>query len=71
MDDKFSNTAFKNDSCKKKLYVTPASNSGSYSFEIDLDDASLKIVSILGQTVFENQNLLGTNFSFDVSSLSN
>ena len=54
-----------------QIYPNPASNSINLSFEKNLENANLKIISILGQTVLEKQNLSGTNLSFDVSGLSN
>ena len=53
-----------------KIFPNPASNSINLSFEKNLEKANLKVISILGQTIFEKQNLSGNNFSFDVSNVS-
>ncbi|WP_310380127.1 T9SS type A sorting domain-containing protein [Flavobacterium sp.] len=54
-----------------EIYPNPTDNNLNLIFEKTLENASLKISSILGQTILEKQNLSGTIFSFDVSSLSN
>jgi hypothetical protein len=53
------------------LYPNPTTSQINLSFENNLENANLKIVSILGQTVLEKQNLSGNDFSFDVSNLVN
>ncbi len=35
----------------------------------DMKNAKVRIISIIGQTVFEKQNLSGTDFNFEVSNL--
>ena len=54
-----------------KIYPNPATSQINLSFEHNLENATLKIISILGQTVLEKQNLSGNNFSLDVADLSN
>jgi hypothetical protein len=54
-----------------KIFPNPASSQINLSFDNSFENASLKITSILGQTVLEKQNISGNNFSFDVSNLSN
>ncbi len=51
------------------LYPNPASTQINLLFNNNLENASLKIVSMLGQIVVEKQNLSGNDFSFDVSNL--
>jgi Secretion system C-terminal sorting domain len=53
-----------------KIYPNPATNYINLSFEKNLEKASLKIISILGQIILEKQNLSGNDFNFDVSNLS-
>ncbi len=52
-----------------KIYPNPTSNNLNLSFENNQENASIKIISILGQTVLEKQNLSGNNLSLDVSNL--
>ena len=52
------------------IYPNPASNQINLSFENNLEKAKLRLISLLGQTVFEKENLSGTTFNFDVSNLS-
>jgi hypothetical protein len=52
-----------------KLYPNPTANDLHFSLEKNLENATLKITSILGQTVLEKQNLSGNNLSLDVSHL--
>ncbi len=52
------------------IYPNPAVNNINLSFDNNLENASLKIVSLLGQTVHEKQNISGNDLSFDVSNLS-
>jgi hypothetical protein len=56
---------------KNLVYPNPANNEINLSFENNLENANLKIISILGQTVLEKQNISGNNFSVDVSGLTN
>jgi ELWxxDGT repeat protein len=53
------------------LFPNPTSNTINLKFETTIENANLKITSILGQTVLEKQNLSGNDFSFDFSKLSN
>lgn len=53
------------------LYPNPASSQINLSFENNLEEASLKIIAITGQTVFEKSNISGNNLTLDVSILSN
>ena len=52
------------------VYPNPTSTNLNLQSSVNLNNASLKIISLLGQTVFEKQNLSGLDFSFDVSKLS-
>ena len=56
---------------KLSLFPNPTSSQINLSFENNLESASLKIISLLGQTVLEKQNLSGNNLSLDVQNLSN
>ena len=51
------------------VYPNPARNHINLSSKKNLVNAKLKIISIIGQTVLEKQNLSGTDFSLDVTSL--
>jgi ELWxxDGT repeat protein len=51
------------------IYPNPTTSQINLSFGNNLENANLKIVSILGQTVLRKQNLSGNNFSIDVSNL--
>ena len=55
---------------KFSLFPNPTSNTINLKFETTIEKANLKITSILGQSVLEKQNLSGTDFSLDVSTLS-
>lgn len=55
---------------KLSLYPNPTSSNLNLFFNQNLEKANLKVISILGQTVLERQNLSGTTFNFDVSNLS-
>jgi Secretion system C-terminal sorting domain/Beta-propeller repeat len=55
---------------KINLFPNPTTNNLNLTFEENLVKASLKITSILGQTVLEKQNISGNNVSLDVSGLS-
>ena len=52
-----------------KIFPNPATSQINLSFENNLENANIKIISLIGQTVFEKQNLSGNNLSFDVSNL--
>ncbi|SFA75822.1 Por secretion system C-terminal sorting domain-containing protein [Flavobacterium swingsii] len=52
------------------LYPNPASSQITLNFENNLDKASLKIISIAGQVVFEKDNVSENNVSLDVSNFS-
>ena len=54
---------------KVVTYPNPTSSQINFSFNENLENASVKITSLLGQTVLEKQNLSGNNLSFDVSNL--
>lgn len=51
------------------LYPNPASEQVNLSFKTILDNVNVKIISILGQTVYEKSNLSGDNLSLNVSDL--
>jgi hypothetical protein len=51
------------------IFPNPTTRQINLSFENNLENASLKIISILGKTVLEKQNFSGNNFVFDVSDL--
>ena len=53
------------------LFPNPTSSQINFSFNNNLENANVKITSLLGQIVLEKQNLSGTNLSFDVSNLAN
>lgn len=53
-----------------KIYPNPATSKINLTLDNNLENANLKIISILGQTVQEKQNFSGNNFSLDVSNLS-
>lgn len=55
---------------KLSVYPNPATSQINLSFENKNRNASIKIVSIVGQTVLEKKNISGSHFSIDVSSLS-
>jgi Secretion system C-terminal sorting domain len=54
---------------KFSIYPNPTASNINLSFENNLENATLKITSIFGQTVLEKQNLSGNNFNLDVSNL--
>ena len=54
---------------KISVYPNPTSSQINFSFKNNLENASVKITSMLGQTVLEKQNLSGNNLSFDVLGL--
>lgn len=53
-----------------KIYPNPTSNNLNLSFENNLENASIKIISILGQTVLEKQNISGNDLTLNISNLS-
>ncbi len=53
-----------------KIYPNPASIQLNLSFADNVENSYIKIISILGQTVLEKQNISGNNLSLDVSNLS-
>lgn len=52
-----------------KIFPNPASSQINLSLDKNLENANLKIISIVGQIVLEKKNISGTNFSLDVSKL--
>ncbi len=54
---------------KFSIYPNPTASQINLSFESNLENASIKIISLLGQTVIEKQNLSSNVLSFDVSNL--
>jgi hypothetical protein len=65
-----SNSNFENNTLKVKLFPNPTSGNLTVKLSDSLENATLKIIAITGRTVFEKQNLSGTDFNFDVSNLS-
>ena len=63
------NTENFNELNKVVTYPNPTSSQINLSFNENLENATLKITSMLGQTVLEKQNQSGNNLSFDVSNL--
>ena len=63
------NTENFNELNKVVTFPNPTSSQINLSFKNNLENASVKITSMLGQTVLEKQNLSGNNLSFDVSNL--
>jgi hypothetical protein len=53
-----------------QIYPNPTSNFINLSFENNLESATIKVISILGQTLLQKQNLSGNNLNIDVSILS-
>lgn len=53
-----------------RLYPNPNEGILKLNFNTDVQDGSLKIISVNGQVVLEVNKLNGINFSFDVSKLS-
>ncbi len=52
-----------------KIFPNPTATQLMLKSSFNLENASLKIISLTGQTVLEQQNLSGLDFSFDVSDL--
>jgi ELWxxDGT repeat protein len=52
-----------------KIYPNPTTTFIQLNFDESLENANLKIVSLVGQTVLEKQNVSGPDFSCDVSNL--
>ena len=53
-----------------KIYPNPATSKINLTFDNNLDNASIKIISILGQTVLEKQNISGNDLTLNISILS-
>ncbi|WP_395046794.1 T9SS type A sorting domain-containing protein [Flavobacterium sp.] len=53
------------------LYPNPTTSQINLSFENNLENTSLKIISITGQTVFEKRDISESSLILDVSNLSN
>ena len=51
------------------LYPNPASNQINLSFKSVLDNVNVKIISITGQTLYQQSNLSGDNLSLNISDL--
>jgi len=68
-DISLSNESFEQKSIS--LYPNPASSQLHLSFENSLEEASIKIIAITGQIVFEKSNISGNSLILDVSILSN
>lgn len=51
------------------IFPNPASKNLNLKFEDNLENVSLKVVSLTGQTMLEKRNLSGLDFNFDVSGL--
>ena len=63
------NTEFVNDTTVL-VYPNPATSVLNFKLNNSIENATLKIISITGQTVLQQQNLAGDNFNIDVSELS-
>ena len=55
---------------KLTIYPNPTTSTIKINLENDLENATIKIISIMGQVVLEKNNINGTDFIFDVSNLS-
>ncbi len=53
------------------VFPNPTSNQINFTYENNLENATLKIITITGQTVVDNLSISGNNFKYDVSSLAN
>ena len=51
------------------IFPNPTNSELNLKLPSNLENGSLKIISLTGQIVFEKQNLSGTDFSFDVADL--
>lgn len=60
---------FENNDLKLAIYPNPTNENLNINLKNTIEKGSLKIISITGQTVFEQQNINGTDFNFEVSSL--
>lgn len=58
-----------NDLSKISLYPNPVLNNLTLSFSTLIENGTLRIISLTSQTVFEKQNISGTDFDYDVSNL--
>lgn len=56
---------------KLNFYPNPTASTLNLNLPDAIQNVNLKIISITGQTVLEKQNMSGTDFSVDVSGLSN
>lgn len=56
---------------KTAVFPNPTQSNLGIQIPYTAENASIKIISITGQTVFEKRNFSGNNFSFDVSGLGN
>lgn len=60
---------FEKVSLELRLFPNPTSSLINLQAPNSLESGYLKVISITGQTIFEKDNLSGTEFSFDVSNL--
>lgn len=60
---------FEKEISKLKLYPNPTTSSLNINLTNSIENGSLKIISLLGQTVLEKKNLTGTEFNIDVCEL--
>ncbi len=63
------NNQFESNDLKLALYPNPTNDNLNISLKNSIEKGTLKVISITGQTVLEQQNLNGTDFNFEVSSL--
>ena len=63
------NNEFENKITGLALYPNPTSNSLNLNLVNSIENGTLKIISLTGQTVLEKQNLSGTDFNFELTSL--
>ena len=61
--------SFEKEAFKLSVYPNPTNSSLNLQLPTSTANATLKIISITGQTVFEKQSINGTDFNFDVSNL--
>ncbi len=60
---------FENNQGKLSLYPNPTKSDLNLLLPNLIEKGTLKIISLTGQTVFEQQNINGTDFNFEVSNL--
>ena len=60
---------FENNILKLNLYPNPTADVLNFETSNAIEKGTLKIISLTGQTVFEQQNMLGNNFNINVSGL--